>query len=268
MASFASSILSSKDHPSLVIGALQLVDLLLVKVPALYKPAFRREGVFHEVEVLAERSITSAKSKDKDKESSEASASESGSVPPVPPVSGASIPGFKKLTSLSLEPEDAITLRARVIQFKHLSNDNNAEEDNAFEALRLLVSRISASNATEKELSEALRELAELFASPHTSVSSFELLQSGVVDGLLQFATDQDRIRKVPSRQYFGISLWCFFTYSQTQKAQRDAARSFRMPSNEVSKQWTNSFRDLGKEIAREPYKNGVVRSHHRGSKQ
>lgn len=201
VASFASSILSSKDHPSLVIGALQLVDLLLVKVPALYKPAFRREGVFHEVEVLAERSITSAKSKDKDKESSEASASESGSVPPVPPVSGASIPGFKKLTSLSLEPEDAITLRARVIQFKHLSNDNNAEEDNAFEALRLLVSRISASNATEKELSEALRELAELFASPHTSVSSFELLQSGVVDGLLQFATDQDRIPKLKRRK-------------------------------------------------------------------
>jgi E3 ubiquitin-protein ligase TRIP12 len=197
VASFASSILSSKDHPSLVIGALQMVDLLLAKVPALYKPAFRREGVFHEVEVLAERPVTSVKSKDK--ESPEASASESGSVPPAPPISGASIPGFKKLTSLSLEPEDAITLRARVIQFKHLSNDSDIEEDNAFEALRLLVSRISASNATEKELSEALRELAELFASPHTSVSSFELLQSGVVDGLLQFATEQDRIRKVPS---------------------------------------------------------------------
>jgi E3 ubiquitin-protein ligase TRIP12 len=94
-----------------------------------------------------------------------------------------------------LEPEDTITLRARVTQFKHLSNGSDIEEDNAFEALRLLVSRISASNATEKELSGALRELAELFASPHTSVSNFELLQSGVVDGLLQFATEQDRIR-------------------------------------------------------------------------
>jgi len=174
-----------------------LVDLLLAKVPALYKPAFRREGVFHEVEVLAERPIASAKSKEKDKESSEASASESGSVPPAPPVS-ATIPGFKKLTSLSLEPEDAITLRARVIQFKHLSNDSGVEEGIAFEALRDLVSRISALNASEKELLDALRELAELFASPHTSVSSFELLQSGVVDGLLQFATDQDRTRKVP----------------------------------------------------------------------
>jgi E3 ubiquitin-protein ligase TRIP12 len=156
VASFASSILSSKEHPSLIIDALQMVDFLLAKVPALYKPAFRREGVFHEVEVLAERPITSAKSKDK--ESPEASASKSGSVPPAPRSlpSGASIPGFKKFTSLSLEPEDAITLRARVIQFKHLS-------------------KISASNATEKELSEALRELAELLHRPIplSQVSSF-----------------------------------------------------------------------------------------------
>lgn len=193
VASFASSILSSRDHPSLVIGALQLVDLLLAKVPSLYKPTFRREGVFHEIEALGDRQVASAKSKDKDKESSETPTPESGSVPPIPHLPGVSIPGFKKLSSLSLEPEDAITLRARVIQFKFLSNDDGFDGDSAFDALRLLVDRISAQDATEKELSEALRELAELFASPHTSVSSFELLQSGVVDGLLQFATDQGR---------------------------------------------------------------------------
>ncbi|KAJ7510224.1 hypothetical protein B0H11DRAFT_1900576 [Mycena galericulata] len=51
VASFASSILSSKDHSTLVVGALQLVDLLLAKVPALYKPTFHRERVFHEIEV-------------------------------------------------------------------------------------------------------------------------------------------------------------------------------------------------------------------------
>lgn len=195
MASFASSILSSKDHPSLVIGALQLVDLLLAKVPLLYKPTFRREGVFHEIETIAERPLASGKNKDKDKESSETPPSESGSVPP-PPISSTSIPGFKKLSSLSLEPEDAITLRARVIQFKFLSSDMGEEGNNAFETLRLLVERISSLDSTEKELSEALRELAELFASPHTSVSSFELLQSGLVEGLLQFATAQNRTRR------------------------------------------------------------------------
>lgn len=196
VASFASSILSSKDHPSLVIGALQLVEMLLAKMPLLYKPTFRREGVFHEIETIAERPIASVKNKDKDKskESSETPSSESGSVPPLPPpISGTSVPGMKKLSSLSLEPEDAITLRARVIRFKYLAADTTEEDDNAFETLRCLVERISSPDGTEKELSEALRELAELFASPHTSVSSFELLQSGLVDGLLQFATVQSR---------------------------------------------------------------------------
>lgn len=195
VASFASSILSSKDHPSLVIGALQLVEILLAKMPLLYKPTFRREGVFHEIETIAERPIASVKNKEKDKskESSETPSSESGSVPPLPPISGSSVPGMKKLSSLSLEPEDAITLRARVIRFKYLAADAMEEDDNAFETLRRLVDRVSSPDGTEKELSEALRELAELFASPHTSVSSFELLQSGLVDGLLQFATVQNR---------------------------------------------------------------------------
>lgn len=199
VASFASSILSSKDHPTLVIGALQLVDLLLTKVPTEYRPAFRREGVFHEMETLASRPVAS-KSKDKDKEASDVpSPAESGNLPPAAPVSASAvtvIPGFKKLTSLSIEPDDAITLRARVIRFKHLSNNEQAEGDNVFDTLRRLVERISAQNVTEQAASDALRELADLFASAHTSVSSFELLQSGVVDGLLQFATDQGRSGK------------------------------------------------------------------------
>ena len=47
--------------------------------------------------------------------------------------------------------------------------------------------------STEKDLVAALGELGGLFASPHTSVSSFELLQSGLVDGLLEFVTDPNR---------------------------------------------------------------------------
>ena len=177
--------MSSKDHPSLVIGALQLVDLLLAKVPLLYKPTFRREGVFHEIESLAERTLLTSKSKDKEN-------SETGedAPPPNPPMP---MPGLKKLSSLSLDPEDAITLRARVIQFKYLADKENVDEDGAFEHLQRVVERISAPNASDAEYLEVLWELADLFASPHTSVSSFELLKSGVVDGLLQFATDENR---------------------------------------------------------------------------
>ncbi|KAJ7799117.1 hypothetical protein B0H14DRAFT_2904219 [Mycena olivaceomarginata] len=236
VASFASSILSSKDHPTLVIGALQLVDLLLAKVPALYKPTFRREGVFHEMEVLSSRNIVSAvkppakdkepaaaaassssssakdKEKEKEKETSESPAppdadADPADAPPPQTLSAASgsgsvpaIPGFKKLSSLSLEPEDAITLRARVIQFKYLSGDDDGAGDGSFGALQRLVERIGK-DGSEKDAAEALREMAELFGAPHSSVSSFELLQSGVVDGLLQFATDGERKLSLAKRK-------------------------------------------------------------------
>lgn len=203
VASFASSILSSKDHPSLVLGALQLVDLLLTKVPAEYMPTFRREGVFHEIETLAIRTVASSKSKDKDKDKdvsdvpSPADSVILATQASTPGGSAAMIPGFKKLSSLSLEPDDAITLRARVIRFKHLLGNDQVDSGSAFDTLRRLVKRISPLDFPEQASSDALREIAELFASAHTSVSSFELLQSGAVDGLLRFATDPERSGKI-----------------------------------------------------------------------
>ncbi|THH12821.1 hypothetical protein EW146_g7335 [Bondarzewia mesenterica] len=206
VASFASSILSSKDHPTLVIGALQLVELLLMKVPDEYRPVFRREGVFHEIETLAARPLTSARSKekDKDKDTSDSSTAAEPTFPPpmtIPAALAASMPGFKKLSSLSLDPEDAVTLRSRVIRFKYLTGKENAEGDDVFSTLQRLVEKISNRNASEKELSIVLRDLAALFASAHSSVSSFELLQSGVIDALLQFATDKDRNISIAARQ-------------------------------------------------------------------
>ncbi|KAF8623233.1 hypothetical protein AX15_006467 [Amanita polypyramis BW_CC] len=209
VASFAASILSSKDHPSLVISALQLVDLLLGKLPQLYKPTFRREGVFHEIEILAARPLSqSSKAKEKDKDSS--SAPDSGNVTPAPVMFTAPTPGYRKLTSLSLEPEDAITLRARVIQFRYLKVEEEKEEDDAFGILRRLNERLSLSNATERELTEALRELADLFSFPHTSVSSFELMQSGVVDGLLKLSTEQGRLIPIDRRKELMFNAFTF----------------------------------------------------------
>lgn len=185
VASFASSILSSKDHPSLVIGALQLVDLLLQKLPAEYRPVLRREGVFHEMESLAARTLTSIKSKDSD-----------GTIVAdhvnIPIHVSSTIPGYKKLHSLSLEPEDAITLRARVIRFKYSLGQEEGDEDNAFDELRRLVDRLAVPDMGESAMVSALRDIADHFTS-HSSVSSFELLQSGAVDGLLRFATDATR---------------------------------------------------------------------------
>lgn len=181
-----------------MIGALQLVDLLLSKAADVYQPAFRREGVFHEVESLAARALISPRPKDKKKDGDKEGEHSSDSVSATPiPIS--SLPGLKKLSSLSLDPEDAITLRSRVIQFKHIVAEQHGEGSTSFTELTAIVGKISSPTASEDELAGALWELAQLFSSPHTSVSSFELLQSGLVNGLLQFATDEGRL---------GMSRW------------------------------------------------------------
>lgn len=190
VASFSSSILSSKDHPTLVLGALQLVEILLSKVPTEYAPAFRREGAFHEVEALAGRTLLT-KSKE-DSKNDESTPEPTATPPPMSAVFATSTPGYKKLASLALEPEDAITLRARVIRLKHISNGEKAEHG-LYNALHQLVQRLSDKDGSEKSLSEVLKELTALFSSPHSSLSSFELLQSGLVDSLLAFTTDEDR---------------------------------------------------------------------------
>ncbi|KAI0686676.1 hypothetical protein BC835DRAFT_1287769 [Cytidiella melzeri] len=205
VASFASSILSAKDYPSLVIAALQLVELLLNKLPLEYKPAFRREGVVHELETLSTRTLVASKSKEKDKEKDgpENVTPLEGALPPnvPPPHAIVPIPGYKKLSSLAMEPDDAITLRARVIKFKHLTSEDPDESDDLSKTLHRLVTSISTKDVAEQDLMPALVELASLFASPHTSVSSFELLQSGVVDGLLHFITDSDRTVSLARRR-------------------------------------------------------------------
>ena len=50
-----------------MIGGLQLTEILLAKGGEHYRSAFRREGVLHEIEALASRSL-SQKHKEKEKE--------------------------------------------------------------------------------------------------------------------------------------------------------------------------------------------------------
>ncbi|KIJ55771.1 hypothetical protein M422DRAFT_152050 [Sphaerobolus stellatus SS14] len=194
VASFAGSILSTRDHPTLVICALQLVELLLSKMPTEYKPAFRREGVLHEIELLADQKLT-VKPKEEPIQA-EIPAPVEG-LPPAPVVV---LQTSRRSSSHVLDPQDAVTLRARVLRFKYLAGTVELE-DAVFAQLRSLVSRISYPDATEDALRQGLREIAELFVSLNTSVSSFELLQSGLVDGLLEFATVKDRKVDVSRRQ-------------------------------------------------------------------
>ena len=142
------------------------------------------------MEALAGRTLVT-KSKE-DAKNDESTPEPTATPPPATAAFATSTPGYKKLASLALEPEDAITLRARVIRLRHLSKDEKAEQG-LYSTLHQLVQRLSDKDGSDKSSSEALKELASLFSSPHSSLSSFELLQSGLVDSLLGFTTDEDR---------------------------------------------------------------------------
>lgn len=212
-AAFISAVLSTRENQApLMTSALQLVELLLLKMRDAYQYTFRREGVMHEIERLAQRALVSPnKSKrsspsrtprgDADAEA-DAAAAPSGiarallSQPDV---------DTKKMSPSELQAYDAVTLRAR-----HLSETYGAPDSEpsvraqaVLERIKALVQHVdSVAHADvgaggakavakiEREAKEALEEIAGLFADEKNPLSSFEMLQSGLVDGMLKFATE------------------------------------------------------------------------------
>ena len=145
--------------------------------------------------------MTVSKAKDKDKDKDKDKEIDVPVLPDLPTASltsavDASIPGYKKLSSLALEPDDAITWRARLIRYKYLHGPEEELGDDSFATLKRIVEEIGKQDISQQQLETSLGSLAGLFASPHSSVSSFELLQSGLVDALLKLVTDEQRTGK------------------------------------------------------------------------
>jgi E3 ubiquitin-protein ligase TRIP12 len=177
-----------------VTNALQLVELLLVKSPSVFRSSLRKEGVLHEVSTISKIELKikakpvpppEAPSGDN---ADNANPSEEGSVPPPVPVVVQ-----RKSSSVPSDPQDAYVLRARFIKVKYLSGGSDAGGDAVFESLKTMIKALGDTEATTEQLSETLKEIAKLFGSSGATISSFELLKSGLVDGLLAFATDTGR---------------------------------------------------------------------------
>ncbi|KAJ3480302.1 hypothetical protein NLI96_g8448 [Meripilus lineatus] len=156
--SFASSIISSNHYHTLIISALQLVELPLNKVPTEYEPVFRREGVFHEIDSLSAPTVASHKRKDKEKDKdkdSEAGSAAESNPPTYMPISAslaASIEGYQKLSCVAIDPDDVITICARVIQVRYLSGDDGKGSDDLFAILSRIFARISEPTFQEKDI--------------------------------------------------------------------------------------------------------------------
>jgi E3 ubiquitin-protein ligase TRIP12 len=221
MASFLGAIISSKDNASFVMNALQLVELLVQKLPEVYQTSFLREGVVFEIEALAEEDLTSVKA------ANAATAAvktepDDPSTPVAGPSNTAALPATALLDDIKpliggagmssvlssflvetggasagtprrpsqVDPNDANIIRARVLGAKKIF-DVNGDHKNAATAvldeLAALVKRLCLPEASEAELRDSLRDIASQFSNVGQALSSFELLKSGLVDGLLEF---------------------------------------------------------------------------------
>lgn len=93
-------------------------------------------------------------------------------------------------SSSVVDPNDTNILRARVIGAKRLFAVDDTQQNEAslvLEELTKLVKRLCQPEATEPELRDTLREIADQFSNVGQALSSFELLKSGLVDGLLEY---------------------------------------------------------------------------------
>jgi E3 ubiquitin-protein ligase TRIP12 len=183
VASFIGSILSSRDHPALVTGALQLVELLLIKSPTVYKASLRKEGVLHEVSQIAAMELKVIPEPSPPPAEPSSSNNENGDAEPAAKVKTSSVPS---------DPQDAYVIRSRLIKIKYLTSTTESAGSAGFDTLKAQITTLGKGNATEDEMKKTLQEIAEQFSNLETGVSSFELLKSGLVDGLLAFATSEE----------------------------------------------------------------------------
>ncbi|KAH9821476.1 hypothetical protein DFH28DRAFT_1078835 [Melampsora americana] len=222
MASFLASILANRDQTALVLHALQMVDLLLCKLPDDYHFFFRREGVMHEVDRLADQSLSSpSSSNSKHKLSHQPSAPPAESESPHSKMPASALfdnyPTSSVMSSSLQVPMTSSSRRSGVLQAfsaAYSSSSSSGTRDQPIYRARQLRNRyaggetsaslkaqamldhirtITASLLTvdsEHEASTLLQKLAQLFSQPENPVSSFELSESGLVGSLLRFATE------------------------------------------------------------------------------
>ncbi|RVD86466.1 uncharacterized protein DFL_004740 [Arthrobotrys flagrans] len=244
-ASFLASILSQKDHPSVVAGALQVSELLLRRLPDIYRYHFHREGVVSEIRKLAEQPFEIPENSDEeedDEEDEDAMRDDKDSselAPESVPEQTMKDVDTNTDTSNKSEGEDEneneetredeesseasessslrrlaapasltidqwIIVRARTFIEEHDKDIDGAakkEAERVLKTIRDLVGALEGSNKPK----DVFKELAGYFQNTNslTSISSFELSHSMLVEGLLNVLTGEPAGRKSALRREF-----------------------------------------------------------------
>ncbi|KAK6526913.1 Ubiquitin-protein ligase [Arthrobotrys megalospora] len=240
-ASFLASILSQKDHPSVVAGALQISELLLRRLPEIYRYHFHREGVVSEIRKLAEQVFEIPDDSDEDEDDEEdedAMRDDKDSSEPVPEQtmkdadvntdtsnksedeeeneneeareddessSASESSSIRRLAAnISLTIDQWIIIRARSFIEEHDKDVDSAAKKEAEKVLKTIRSLVEALESSNKP-KDVFKELAGYFQNTNslTSISSFELSHSMLVEGLLKVLTGEPAGRKSVLRREF-----------------------------------------------------------------
>lgn len=190
-ASFLATILSQKDHTTLVFSALQCAELLLKRLPDVYRYHFHREGVIAEISKLqGEEKPAEEAAEGEDDQKSVASQVSDDQMS-----SDGSSHSSSSSRNLAREPvaeiNDFIATKARSFMTLHEKDETGSMKDKATGILDDL-KELAKELEVAEELSKVFKRMSEYFQSTTslTSISSFELLNSGIVEALLKVLTE------------------------------------------------------------------------------
>lgn len=217
-ASHLATILSQQDHPTLVSSGMEAAELLLRRLPDVYRYHFYREGVISEIEKLALRLPDPLPPVQVEEEPSDESENEDhiGSSPVSSRSSSSSSheAGPGDFTGFS-----TLTQQAKKFMEVHEKDETAAMKAKATGIMESLT-ELSEGLKSDKNPAMLFEELSTFFcADTLKSISSFELLNSGIVDSLLSI------LRSVPGMLALSSASWIYTNSSDSNNEQ--TRRSF-----------------------------------------
>ena len=200
-ASHLATILSQQDHPTLVSSGMEAAELLLRRLPDVYRYHFYREGVISEIEKLASKLPEPVPPMPVDEELSEDSEGDDqmGSSP----VSSRSSSSSHDAALLELARYGSLTLQAKKFMEVHEKDETAVMKAKATSIMQSLTD-LAEGLKTHKNPAKLFEELSTFFcADPLRSISSFELLNSGIVDAMLSILRTVPDINSEDTRRTF-----------------------------------------------------------------
>ena len=202
LASFLAGMLSQHDHANLTVVALGLCELLLKKLPNVYRLHFQREGIIAEVEKLASEvasPTTSARMSGipPSMEAQHLDTSEDDSDEERDMDSDEEESPFtftQQVTGSTTQSKDDLIKQCAKDLLKLYNSQGNEEEKEEGATLRKLRSLGEEMEAAKDDdtLISFFKELARYFEGDITSITTYELLESKILDVLLATLANGD----------------------------------------------------------------------------